>query len=62
MRSPGSYGWGGIFNTYFWVDPARELAAVLLLQVSPFASKASVDLLHAFESAVYQDWKQERVG
>ena len=55
MRSPGSYGWAGIFNTYFWVDPARDLAVVLLLQLSPFASKASVELLQAFETAVYSD-------
>jgi len=55
MRSPGSYGWAGIFNTYFWVDPARDLAVVLLLQLSPFASKASVELLQAFETAIYSD-------
>jgi methyl acetate hydrolase len=52
-RSRGAYGWGGIFNTYFWVDPERDLAGLLLLQLAPFANRASVDLLNAFESAVY---------
>ncbi len=55
-RARGSYGWGGIVNTWFWVDPARELAAVLMLQLAPFANRASVALLQEFETAVYTDW------
>jgi CubicO group peptidase (beta-lactamase class C family) len=58
-RSVGSYGWGGIVNTYFWADPERELAAVLMMQFAPFANRASIELLDEFETAVYEDWKQE---
>jgi CubicO group peptidase (beta-lactamase class C family) len=36
VASPGSYSWGGIFHTYFWVDPKEELIGVLLTQVYPF--------------------------
>jgi CubicO group peptidase (beta-lactamase class C family) len=54
-RAPGSYSWGGIFNTYFWVDPTNDLAALLMLQTSPFANRASIELLHEFELAVYED-------
>jgi methyl acetate hydrolase len=53
-RSVGSYGWGGICNTYFWVDPTRNLAAVLMLQMLPFANRQCVDLLDRFERAVYE--------
>ena len=53
-RSVGSYSWAGILNTYFWVDPARDLSAVLMLQIAPFASRASVELLERFETAVYE--------
>jgi CubicO group peptidase (beta-lactamase class C family) len=60
-RSIGSFGWGGIVNTYFWVDPVRDLAGVLLLQLAPFASRASVELLDQFETAVYADFCQEDV-
>ena len=56
MRSVGSYGWGGIVNTYFWVDPDRDLAAVLMLQIAPFASRPCVDLMNAFEQAVYRSF------
>jgi CubicO group peptidase (beta-lactamase class C family) len=55
MRSAGSWSWGGIFNTYFWVDPASDLAAVLLMQLAPFANRASVELLQQFEAVVYRD-------
>ncbi len=27
-RSPGSLSWGGVNNTYFWIDPARDIAGV----------------------------------
>ena len=59
-RAAGAYSWAGIVNTYFWVDPARDLAAVLMLQLAPFASRASVELLQRFESAVYTDCFRER--
>jgi CubicO group peptidase (beta-lactamase class C family) len=33
--SVGSFTWGGVWGTYFWVDPAEQLAAVQLIQVAP---------------------------
>jgi CubicO group peptidase (beta-lactamase class C family) len=33
--SVGSYSWGGIFYTYFWVDPKKELIGVMMTQVFP---------------------------
>jgi CubicO group peptidase (beta-lactamase class C family) len=52
-RSAGTFSWGGIFNTYFWVDPRADVAAVLLMQTSPFADPESVALLESFERSVY---------
>jgi CubicO group peptidase (beta-lactamase class C family) len=31
----GSFGWSGIWGTYFWIDPAAQLAGVLMIQVNP---------------------------
>ena len=28
----GEFGWAGAAKTYYWVDPAEELAAVLMTQ------------------------------
>lgn len=33
--SVGSYGWSGIWGTYFWVDPAEKLIAIQMIQVTP---------------------------
>jgi methyl acetate hydrolase len=53
-RAAGSYGWGGIFNTYFWVDPAADLAAVICMQMSPFCTPACLAVYDAFERALYR--------
>jgi CubicO group peptidase (beta-lactamase class C family) len=31
----GSYGWGGIYYTDFWIDPAHDLIGIVLTQVYP---------------------------
>jgi CubicO group peptidase (beta-lactamase class C family) len=36
VASAGSYSWGGIFYTYFLVDPQRELVIVSAAQIYPF--------------------------
>jgi CubicO group peptidase (beta-lactamase class C family) len=36
VGSVGSYSWGGIFYTYFLVDPQRELTLIFMTQVFPF--------------------------
>ena len=35
-RSLGSYGWGGAYCTYFWVDPVEELIGIIMTQVRPY--------------------------
>lgn len=52
-RSAGSLSWAGVMNTYFWIDPARKIAAVFLTQVLPFGDDAAMRALDDFEAAVY---------
>ncbi|MDH3220104.1 MAG: beta-lactamase family protein [Gammaproteobacteria bacterium] len=33
--SAGDFGWGGMADTYCWVDPARQLVAILMQQYLP---------------------------
>jgi CubicO group peptidase (beta-lactamase class C family) len=33
--SAGEYAWGGAAGTAFWIDPAEELIAILMIQVLP---------------------------
>jgi CubicO group peptidase (beta-lactamase class C family) len=52
-RGAGTMAWAGICNTYFWVDPANDVAAVLLMQLLPFGDPGALAVLGAFERAVY---------
>jgi methyl acetate hydrolase len=54
-RSPGSMAWAGLYNTEFWVDPTRQVAATLLMQVLPFYDDGAIRALEQFEAAVYRD-------
>jgi CubicO group peptidase (beta-lactamase class C family) len=52
-RSPGSLAWAGLANTYFWIDPARDVAGVILMQLLPFADADCLEAFAAFESGIY---------
>jgi len=52
-RSPGSLAWAGLANTYYWIDPMRDLCGVILMQVLPFADPKCLDAFAAFERGVY---------
>ena len=56
-RSAGSLTWAGIFNTYYWVDPQKHVAGVILTQILPFADHKAFRLYGEFESAVYDALK-----
>jgi CubicO group peptidase (beta-lactamase class C family) len=43
--STGSYGWGGAFNTQFWVDPLLDITVVFMTQLRPFEFHRFVDPL-----------------
>jgi CubicO group peptidase (beta-lactamase class C family) len=53
-RSPGSMAWAGIFNTEFWIDPARAVGGVLLMQYLPFYDEAAIETLQGFERRVFE--------
>src|SRR5262245_6153660 len=52
-RSAESLAWAGIFNTYFWIDPARKTCGVIMMQVLPFSDEAATSVFEQFEHAVY---------
>lgn len=52
-RSAGSLAWAGLANTYFWIDPARDVAGVILMQVLPFVDAKCLQAFAGFERGVY---------
>ena len=41
-------------NTFFWFDPQKEIAAVIMMQVMPFYDETCVKVLGDFEEEVYK--------
>jgi methyl acetate hydrolase len=52
-RSAGSLAWAGLANSYYWIDPVKQVAGVYATQLLPFFDAHAVSLFSAFESAVY---------
>jgi len=55
FRSPGSMSWAGIHNTEFWIDPAKHIGVVMMMQVLPFYDDGAIRTLRDFEELVYQN-------
>jgi methyl acetate hydrolase len=56
-RSAGTVSWGGIFNTYYWLDPARRVTGLIMTQILPFADPRALKLYGQFERGVYDALK-----
>ncbi len=54
-RSAGAGAWSGLFNTFFSIDPARETACVIMMQMLPVYNEAALAVFDTFERAVYSD-------
>jgi CubicO group peptidase (beta-lactamase class C family) len=52
-RSPGSLAWAGLANTYFWIDPSRNVSGVILMQLLPFVDQKCLEAYVGFESGIY---------
>ncbi len=53
LKRKGSFSGGGFFSTAFWIDPAEQLTAVIMLQMYPFNDW---DLITNLEVAIYNSY------
>lgn len=51
ILSEGSFGWGGMAHTTFWVDPQEALVGIFLIQILP---RAPIPYRDLFKPVVYQ--------
>ena len=52
-RSAESLTWAGLFNTHYWIDPARRVTGVIMTQVLPFGDPRTMKLYGQFEQSIY---------
>lgn len=53
-RSAGSLSWAGLANTYYWIDPVRDVTGVMMMQVLPFGDEHCLAAFSDFEQAIYE--------
>ena len=53
FRSAGSLTWGGVHNTYFWIDLKKRITAVALMQILPIGDPIVQEMMIALERALY---------
>lgn len=51
-RKAGSLTWAGLFNTYYWIDPASRIAGVIMMQILPFADAQALKVYRQFERGI----------
>jgi CubicO group peptidase (beta-lactamase class C family) len=52
-RSADSLTWGGLANSYYWIDPAKKVTGVWATQLLPFNDPRAIGAFENFERAVY---------
>lgn len=52
-RSAGSLTWAGLSNCYYWIDPTRDVAGVILMQVLPFFDAKCLAAFADFERGIF---------
>jgi methyl acetate hydrolase len=52
-RSAESLTWGGLANSYYWIDPVKKVTGVWATQLLPFYDSKAVAAFENFESSVY---------
>lgn len=52
-RSAGSLNWAGIFNSFYWIDPAKGVGGVFMSQLSPFGDEGALACFGALERMAY---------
>ena len=53
--SAGAYSWGGIYHTFYWVDPEKDLVGIIMTQLFPFDH---LTLWADYQQAVYESLEQ----
>ena len=56
-RRAGSQTWAGLYNTYYWIDPASRIAGVIMMQILPFADQRALNVYRLFERGIYRAHK-----
>jgi CubicO group peptidase (beta-lactamase class C family) len=52
-RGANTMSWAGIYNTFFWIDREKQVAAIFMTQMLPFLEPGAKKVVDDFDRAVY---------
>ena len=52
-RGANTMSWAGIYNTFFWIDREKQVAAIFMTQMLPFLEPGAKKVIDDFDRAVY---------
>ncbi|WP_298604873.1 serine hydrolase [uncultured Sphingorhabdus sp.] len=52
-RSPNSLAWAGIFNSYYWIDPAKGIGGGVVSQLAPFGDAGGLGFFWGLGRTAY---------
>jgi len=52
-RSASPLSWAGLPHTYYWLDPVKRVAGVIMTHILAFADPQVLTLHRAFEGSVF---------
>jgi methyl acetate hydrolase len=55
MRKAGSGDWAGLFNCYYWIDPATGITAAIFTSLLPFFDARMVEVVLELEQGIYAE-------
>ena len=54
----GEYYWGGVFSTYFWIDPVERLIGIFMTQLLPSSAyPVRAQMRAAVSDAIVRSWR-----
>jgi methyl acetate hydrolase len=56
-RKKGTLLWGGVYNTYWYIDRESGIAASIYIQFLPFNYPATTSVFDKFSEMVYENYR-----
>ncbi|TFK53764.1 beta-lactamase/transpeptidase-like protein [Heliocybe sulcata] len=61
-RPEGSFGWAGLTNSYYFVDPVNGIGSIVNMQLFPFFDPRCVETRDRIEKTIYECLSSVRAG
>jgi len=61
-RPEGSFGWAGLTNSYYFVDPVNNIGSIVHMQLFPFFDPRCIETRDEIEKTIYEHLNSPRAS